>query len=80
MAHDGGLAGTPAVADFEEVPATPGGPTTTRGPLNRSTQASRTGTGRQEWFTELVSRASELRHGPRQDPTGRGAAAVVLQV
>ncbi|WP_349307675.1 hypothetical protein [Streptomyces sp. KAU_LT] len=60
------LAGTTAVADFEELPdrdpmddpwssATPG-------------WGNRAGTGKREWFTQLVNRASELRQAAAPRP------------
>lgn len=64
------LAGTTAVADFEDlpnhtVPTDDPWATTTPG------WGRRTGADQREWFTELVSRAAEIRHAAAPGPTGR---------
>ncbi|MGP3938410.1 hypothetical protein [Streptomyces sp. 6N106] len=62
------LAGTTAVADFEEVPRHTGvtdhNPWTSE-PVDTGLKA---GTDRREWFTELINRAAELRHATAPRP------------
>ncbi|GGO41616.1 hypothetical protein GCM10012286_21690 [Streptomyces lasiicapitis] len=55
------LAGTTAVADFEELPDRDA-PTDDPWSSTTPSWGSRAGTGKREWFTGLVNRAGELRH------------------
>jgi hypothetical protein len=62
------LAGTTAVADFDEVPRNTG--VTDHNPWTSEPfdTGLKTGMDRHEWFTELVSRAPELRHAAAPRP------------
>ncbi|MFF0537100.1 hypothetical protein ACWDF1_11470 [Streptomyces coelicoflavus] len=61
------LAGTTAVADFEELPDRDA---PTDDPWSSTTPGwgNRAGTGKREWFTELVNRAGELRQAAAPRP------------
>ncbi|MGW4438100.1 hypothetical protein ACWELO_20475 [Streptomyces sp. NPDC004596] len=61
------LAGTTAVADFEELPDRDA-PTDDPWASTTPGWGSRAGTGKREWFTELVNRAGELRQAATPRP------------
>jgi hypothetical protein len=68
------LAGTTAVADFEDLPSHP---TSSDDPWVTPGRGKRAGTDKREWFTELVDRADELRHAAAlaATPAAQGAHA-----
>uniref|UniRef100_UPI002F3E2E39 hypothetical protein n=1 Tax=Streptomyces violaceoruber TaxID=1935 RepID=UPI002F3E2E39 len=61
------LAGTTAVADFEELPDRDA-PTDDPWASTTPGWGNRVGTGKREWFTELVNRAGELRQAAAPRP------------
>ncbi|MEV8321279.1 hypothetical protein AB0Q95_44745 [Streptomyces sp. NPDC059900] len=62
------LAGTTAVADFEEMPRQSGVTAYNPWTSDPFDTGLRTGMNRREWFTELVNRAADLRHAAAPRP------------